>query len=142
MDEAFRARTPAGRGGLFSSLLSLANALATFFETRAALFASESKRALVQLILLVASLVAALLSFALGYLFLVALIVAGVAHFLEISWEWSALGAAIIHFIFALVCLIVVATRMKRHPFPETAAELRKDREWLRNLDATSRPSR
>lgn len=141
MDETFRARTPAGRGGLFGNLLSLANALATFFETRAALFASESKRALVQLILLVASLVAALLSFALGYLFLVALIVASVARLLDVSWEWSALGAAIIHFILALACLLVVATRMKRHPFPETAAELRKDREWLRNLDATSRPN-
>ena len=141
MEETARSRYPAGRGGLFASLLALANALATFVEARAALVASESKRALVQFVLLAASLIAALLFFALGYVFLIALIVAMVAHALQISWEWSALGAAIVHFILAVVCLLVMATRLKKHPFPQTAAELRKDREWLRNLDATSRPT-
>jgi uncharacterized membrane protein YqjE len=141
MDEPFRARTAAGRGGLFSNLLSFVNALASFFEARAALFATESKRALVQIILMVASFVAAILFFGLGYLCFVALMVKAVAYFLEISWVWSALGAAVLHFILAIVCLLVGATRMKRHPFPETAAELKRDREWLRNLDVTSRPS-
>lgn len=141
MDETYRSGSAAERGGLFSNLLSLVNALATFFEARAALFASESKRALVQVVVLAASLLAAILFFGLGYLFLIALIVAAVAHLLEISWEWSALGAALIHFILAVICLLVMVTRLKRHPFPETAAELRRDREWLRNLDVTSRPT-
>jgi uncharacterized membrane protein YqjE len=140
--EASRSRNPAGRGGFFSNLLALANALATFFESRAALFATESKRALIQLILCAAALVAAVLFFALGYLFLIGMLVVAIAHAAEISVTWTALGAAVLHFILAVICVLVAVTRIKTNPFPQTAAELKKDREWLRNLDAASRPTR
>jgi uncharacterized membrane protein YqjE len=140
--EASRSRNPAGRGGLFSNLLALANALATFFETRAALFATESKRALVQLIIVIAGLVGGLLFFALGYLFLVATIVVAIAHATDIALEWVAIAAAVAHFLIAAGCAIFAATRLRRNPFTETAAELKKDREWLRNLDVASRPTR
>lgn len=140
--EASRSRNPAGRGGLFSNLLALTNALATFFETRAALFATESKRALVQLIIVIGGLVGALLFFALGYLFLIATIVVAISHATDIRLEWIAIVAALAHFLFAVLCAIFAATRLRRNPFPETAAELKKDREWLRNLDHSSRPTR
>src|SRR3982750_1068842 len=140
--EASRSRNPAGRGGLFSNLLALANALGTFCETRATLFASESKRALVQLVIVVAGLIGGLLFFALGYLFLVATIVAAIAHATDIALEWVAIAAAIVHFFLAIACAVFAATRLRQRPFPETAAELRKDREWLRNLDSASRPTR
>lgn len=140
--DASRARNPAGRGGLFSNLFGLANALATFFETRAALFASESKRAAVQFVMVAGGLIAAVVFFALGYLFFVATVVVAIAHATNLSLEWVAIGAAAFHFFLALLCALIGLTRVKRNPFPETAAELRKDREWLRNLDATSRPMR
>lgn len=141
IDHASRSRNPAGRGGLFSTLLALTNALATFFETRAALFATESKRALIQLVIVLSGLIAALLCFALGYLFLIATIVVAIAHAARIAVEWVAIGAALAHFLLAVVCIVVALARLRRNPFPETAAELKKDREWLRNLDVSSRPT-
>ncbi len=136
-----RSRNPAGRGGLFPNLLALANALATFAESRLALFTRESKGALVQLLVLAACLVAAVLLVALGYVFLVATAIVAIAHAAGISWEWTALAAAGIHFLLALACLLVARSRLTKHPFPETTAELKKDREWLKNLDQASRPT-
>ena len=140
--DAPRSRNPAGRGGLFSNLFSLANALATFFESRAALFASESKRALAQLVIVAVGLLAGALFFALGYLFLVATVVVAIANAAKVSLAWVAIAAALLHFVLAVTCALVAATRLRRNPFPETAAELKKDREWLRNLDIASRPTR
>src|SRR4051812_22380218 len=113
--DASRSRNPAGRGGFFSNLLALANSLATFFETRAALFATESKRALVQLIIVVAGLVVGLLFFTLGYLFLVATIVVAVSHATNVSWEWIAIAAAFAHFVVAIVCAVTAASRLRRN---------------------------
>ena len=137
-----RSRNPAGRGGLFSNLLALANASATFFESRAALFTMESKRALVQLVLVVVGLLAGALFFALGYLFLIGTIVVAISHSAHVSWERVAIIAALAHFVLAVACAFFAATRLRKNPFPETAAELKKDREWLRNLDGASRPTR
>ncbi len=139
--ETSRSRNPAGRAGLFTNLLALANALATFAESRLGLFATESKGALAQLLMVAACLVGAVLLFAFGYVFLIATAIVGLAHAAQISWEWIALGAAGVHFFLALVCVLIARTRLTKHPFPETAAELKKDREWLRNLDQTSRPT-
>jgi uncharacterized membrane protein YqjE len=138
--ESSPSRNPAGRAGFLTNLLALANALAAFAESRLALFTRESKSALLQLLLLVACLVAAILLFAFGYVFLIATAIVGLARATQISWEWTALGAAGVHFVLAIVFLLVARTRMTKHPFPETSAELKKDREWLRHLDQTSRP--
>jgi uncharacterized membrane protein YqjE len=34
---------------------------------------------------------------------------------------------------------LVARTKARKAPFRETAAELKKDREWLKNLDETTR---
>jgi uncharacterized membrane protein YqjE len=135
-----RFRNPAGRTGFFINLLTLVNALASFFESRAALFAKESKAAIVQLLALVAVIVAALLLFAFGYVFLIATAVVSVARVAEISWIWAALIAAGAHILLALICLLIARGILSKAPYRETAAELKKDREWLRNLDETTRP--
>jgi uncharacterized membrane protein YqjE len=135
-----RARPAAGRGGFLPSLLALANGLASFFESRLELFASESKRALVQMLVLLALLGAALLFLALGYIFLIVTAAAALAALLGVDWIWVALGGAVLHFLLAFVLVLVARGRMTQSPFPETAAELRKDREWLRSLDHSSRP--
>jgi uncharacterized membrane protein YqjE len=138
ISESSRSRNPAGHAGLLQNLFALVNALAEFFESRFALLAEESKAAAVQLLILAGCIVFALLLCALGYVFLITGIVVGLAHLAGISWPWIALAAAALHFIIALVLLLIAWNRITKPFFRVTLAELRKDREWLRNLDATN----
>jgi uncharacterized membrane protein YqjE len=133
--DTMRFRNPAGHAGLLHNLLALVNDLAGFVESRTALFAKESKTALVQVVVLVACLAAAAVFALFGYLFLLASAIAGVAYALQTSWIWITLAAAGLHFVLALICLLIARSRMKKSMFEATAAELKKDREWLKNLD-------
>src|SRR5436853_6002834 len=121
--------------GFIGSLVALASALADFFESRAELFATESKAALVQFILVAVCLVAGLLFFAFGYVFLLATAVVAVAHLAKISWLWTALGAAGLHLVIALILFLIASMTVKRPMFRATRDELKKDREWLNNLE-------
>ena len=139
-DEATRSRNPAGHAGLLDNLLALASALAGFFESRFAVFSKESKAALVQMLGLAACLIAAVMLVAIGYIFLIVSAVAGLAHLAQVSWLWVTMAAAGMHFLIALVLLLVARSRMTKPLFRATAFELKKDREWLKNLETTSRP--
>lgn len=121
--------------GFIGSLVALASALADFFESRAALFATESKAALVQFVLVAVCLVAGLLFFAFGYVFLLATAVVAIAHLANVSWLWTALAAAGLHILIALIFLLIALSGIKRPIFREIATELKKDREWLKNLE-------
>ena len=121
--------------GLIGSLVALAGALADFFESRAALLATESKAALFQFLVAAVCLVAAVLFFAFGYIFLLATAVVAIAHMANVSWLWVALAAAGLHFIIALILLLVAGSGIKRPVFRGTIEELKKDREWLKNLE-------
>ena len=138
ISETKRSRSPAGHSGLLENLLALASALADFFESRFVLLAQESRVALVQLLVLAICLVVAAILVAVGYIFLVITAIAGLAHLAGISWLWITLAAAGVHFVIALVLLLVARTRITKPLFPVTASELKKDREWLKNLDETS----
>jgi len=136
--ESPRSRNPAGHAGLLENLLALLSALAEFFESRFALIAQESKAAALQVLILAGCLIFALLLCAMGYIFLVTGVVVGLAHLAGISWPWIALAAAAVHFIVALALLVVARSRITKPLFRNTRAELKKDREWLENLDATN----
>jgi uncharacterized membrane protein YqjE len=138
ISESSRSRNPAGHAGLLQNLFALVNALAEFFESRFALVAEESKAAAVQLLILVGCVVFALLLCGLGYVFLITGAVVGLAHLIGISWPWIALAAAALHFIVALVLILIARSRITKPFFRVTLAELRKDREWLRNLQTTN----
>jgi uncharacterized membrane protein YqjE len=138
MSESTRSRNPAGHAGLLENLLALLNALAEFFESRFALLAEESKGAAIQLLILVGCVIFALLLCALGYVFLITGAVVGLAHLIGISWPWIALAAAVVHFIVAMILLLVARSRITKPLFRATLTELKKDREWLKNLDATN----
>jgi len=140
ISETTRSRNPAGHAGLLQNLLALTGALADFFESRFALLAEESKAALIQLLVLASYLVLALILCVFGYVFLIASAVVGLAHLAGISWLWTALMAAGAHFIVALILLLVARSRMTKPLFRATVSELKKDREWLKNLDATDQP--
>jgi uncharacterized membrane protein YqjE len=138
ISESSRSRNPAGHAGLLQNLIALASALVEFFESRFALLAEESKTAARHLLILVGCLILAMLLCALGYVFLITGAVVGLAHLLGISWPWIALAAAALHFIVALVLLLIARSRITKPFFRASLAELKKDREWLRNLDVTS----
>ncbi len=141
ISETTRSRNPAGHAGLLENLLALASALTEFFEGRFALFAQESKAALVQLLVLAACLILALVLCVLGYVFLIVSAVVGSAHLVGISWVWTALAAAGGHFMIALILLLVARSRMTKPLIRATLTELKEDREWLKNLDATNQPT-
>jgi uncharacterized membrane protein YqjE len=140
--ETMRFRNPAGHRGLLGNLLGTINALVAFFESRFELFAQESKSALVNVLVLVGCLVGAGLLCAFGFIFLVASAIVGIAHALNVSWIWVALCVALLHFLFALLCVLIARVRMKKPMFRATATELKKDREWLKNLEKTDRSTR
>jgi len=128
-------RNPAGHAGLLHNLLALVNALVGFLESRLGLIAKESKTALVHVLVLVGCLAGAGLLVAFGFIFLMVGAIVGVAHALHVSWIWIALAAAGLHFILALVCLLIARSQIKKRMFEATTLELKKDREWLKDLD-------
>jgi uncharacterized membrane protein YqjE len=131
-------RNPAGHAGLLENLLALVSALAEFFESRFALLAQESKVAAVQVLILVGCLVLALVLCVLGYVFLITGVVVGLAHLAGASLPVVTLTAAAVHFVIAVVLLLVAWSRIRKPMFRSTIAELKKDREWLKHLDATN----
>jgi uncharacterized membrane protein YqjE len=141
ISETTRSRNPAGHAGLLENLLGLASALTEFFEGRFALFAQESKAALVQLLLLAACLILALVLCVLGYVFFIISAVVGLAHLGGISWVWTALAAGGAHFAVALILLLVARSRITKPLFRATLNELKEDRKWLKNLDVTNQPT-
>jgi uncharacterized membrane protein YqjE len=136
--QSSRSRNPAGHAGLLENLFALVSALTEFFESRFALIAQESKAALVQVLVLVSCLILAVILLAFGYGFLIASAVGGLAYIVGISWLWIALAAAVLHFMIALVLLLVARSQITKPLFRSTASELKKDREWLKNLDTTN----
>jgi len=132
--ETMRFRNPAGHAGLLHNLLALLNSLAGFVESRLGLATQESKTAIVHPLVLAGCVIAAIFAI-FGYLFLLATIVVGIAQGIGVSWIWVSLVVAAIHFLLALICLFIARQRMKKPIFKATAAELKKDREWLKTLD-------
>jgi uncharacterized membrane protein YqjE len=130
-----RFRNPAGHAGLLTNLMALVNALVAFIEARASLFAYEGKRALVHVLVLIACVVLALGMLAFGYVFLLVSILFAIAHALGVSWVWVGLVVALIHFALAFVFLVTASLRVKAKMFEVTAEELKRDREWLKQLD-------
>ena len=137
--ETMRFRNPAGHAGLLHNLVSLLNSVAGFLESRIALLASESKTALVHVLILVGCLAAAAFLAVFGYVFLVASAVVGLAHAFHISWVKMALMAAGLHFVLAFVLVMIARSRMHKSMFEMTGSVLKKDREWLKHLDKENR---
>jgi uncharacterized membrane protein YqjE len=136
--ETMRFRNPAGHAGLLHSLVSLVNSLAGFLESRIALLASESKTALVHVLVLVGCLAGAAFLAVFGYIFLVASAIVGLANALGVSWVKISLAAAGLHFLLAFICVLIARSRMKKPMFEMTSTELKKDRAWLKNQDKKS----
>jgi uncharacterized membrane protein YqjE len=131
-------RNPAGHSGLLDNALALFGAVVEFFEIRFALIAQESKAAALQILILVACVIAALALCVMGYVFLIVSAVVGLAHLLGTSWPVVALVVALVHFIVAGVLLLVARSRITKPMFRDTVDELKKDREWLKTLNQST----
>jgi uncharacterized membrane protein YqjE len=131
-------RNPAGHSGLLDNALGLISAIVAFFESRFVLLAQESKSAALQIAILVGCVIGALALCVMGYVFLIVSVVVGLAHLLGISWPWVALTVAVLHFIIAGGLLLVARSRITKPMFRDTVDELKKDREWLKNLNQST----
>jgi uncharacterized membrane protein YqjE len=136
--ESPRSRNTTGHSGLLDNTLALLSAVAEFLESRFALAARESKAAALQVLILVSCVIAALALGVMGYVFLVVSVVVGLAHLVGTSWPVIALIAAVLHFIIAGVLLLFAHNRITKPIFRATVDELRKDREWLKNLNQST----
>ena len=136
--ESPSSRNPAGYSGLLGNALALMSAVVEFFETRFALLAKESKSAAVQILVLIGCLVFAGALCVMGYVFLIVTAIVGLAHLAGTSWPWIALIVGLVHFIIALVLLLIARSRITKPMFRDTVDELKKDREWLRNLNQST----
>jgi uncharacterized membrane protein YqjE len=123
---------------LLANALALLSAVAHFFESRFALAARESKSAGLQILILLGSLLFAGVLCVMGYVFLIVSAIAGLAHLAGTSWPWIALIVGLGHFIIALVFLLIARSRISKPMFRDTVNELKKDREWLRNLNQST----
>ena len=123
---------------MLDNALALVSAVVEFFESRFALIAQESKAAALQMLILVACVIAALALCVMGYVFLIVSAVVGLAHLLGTSWPVVALVVALVHFIIAGVLLLVARSRITKPMFRDTVDELKKDREWLKTLDQST----
>ena len=140
--ESMRFRNPAGHAGLLNNLVALGNALAGFFESRINLFARESKTALVQLLLIAAAVITALVLMVSGYVFVIVSVIFGIAYAAGVSWVWIALAAALLHFLLAGGCGFFVVTQIKKPMFQWSIAELKRDREWLKTQNKSESSTR
>ena len=132
-------RNPAGHSGLLDNALGLVSAVVAFFESRFVLLAQESKSAAVQLLILVGCVIAAMALGIMGYVFLIVSAVVGIAHLLGTSWAVVALVVALLHFIIAGGLLLVARSRITKPMFRDSIDELKKDREWLKTLNQSTR---
>ena len=133
-------RNPAGHAGLLQNLTSLIASLTQFFESRVELAARESKAALRHLLTVLGCLIIATVLLLFGYIFLLVCAIVAIAHLLGVSWVWTALVVALLHFAGALLCLIIARGQFKRPIFHDTATVLKEDTEWLKNLNQAKRP--
>ena len=137
MAEPMRFRNPAGYPGLRTNLTAFVSSAARFLESRLTLASREAKGAVIHLITLVACVIVAAILVLLGYLLLIVFAIVGLAHLLVISWLWTALVFALLHFGGAILCVVIARGQLKRPVFRDTAAVLKEDTEWLKNLDQT-----
>ena len=133
MARPYPARNPAGYRGLSENLTAFAKALAEFVQVRLQLAAQDSKKATVRIMVAVAGVIAAGVCGWFGYMTLLVFAIVGIAHLLGIWWIWTALAAALLHFIVALFGLILARAQLKGPFFTDTRSVLREDSKWLTN---------
>jgi uncharacterized membrane protein YqjE len=125
-----------GKAGTVNHFLGLVSETLRYLKARTALAAEEAKLAGVQYGLAAGMVVGALVIAVLGYLFLVITAVFAIGFAFDSEHAWvTVLGlAALLHLGGAAVLVLLAKKRVGDTSFSETAAEIEKDRVWLRQL--------
>jgi uncharacterized membrane protein YqjE len=126
-----------GLGSLSAGTLA---SLLDHLEARAELFQWEARQARARLVrrllCLFAAVVMVLAAYAVGLVALVAWLVKSQGLALPVAAGWVALG----HLLAGFILLAIARSRGNGELFPDSIAELRRDREALRRRSARTRP--
>jgi len=122
--------------GIVGHLLALVAESLRYLKARAVLAGEEAKTAGLQYGIAAAMVVAGLCVAALGYVFLIVTLVFAIGLAFRSNHAWVVvLGvAALVHLGGAVGLVLLAKKRVGDAPFPETLAEIEKDRLWLRQL--------
>ena len=110
--------------------LMLASAV-SYLHARLELFSLEAKDAAGNYVKIVFLLVCALLGLISGFVFMLAAFVTLIAWLCHWHWGWVFFGFGFLMLGFAVVSALIAKSRFSKASFPATAAELKKDKEWL-----------
>jgi uncharacterized membrane protein YqjE len=92
---------------------------------------------LLQMVAILAFGLGALVALVFGYIFIVASLIVGIAHWTGISWTWIGLATGLLHIALAVVCVFLAKSKLRGRLYAETRAELKKDQQWLKSLSKT-----
>jgi uncharacterized membrane protein YqjE len=126
-----------GIGALSAGALS---SLLDHLEARADLFRWEAREAKSRLVRRIACLVAGSVMLISAYAVGVAALVGWLAQSQGLSWPAAAGFVALGHLLLAVILLLLASRRSQGELFPDSVAELRRDRELLRRRSERSRP--
>jgi uncharacterized membrane protein YqjE len=121
--------------GLLHQLGVLLGAKLGYLRARLQLAGLEGKEAAAHYAIILALAVTALVVAIFGYFFFVIALVFLIAWTVggENAWIWVMFGAALLHFVAALVFALVARSKLARPIFSATLDELKKDQQWLKN---------
>lgn len=125
---------PEAAAGIFAHLSALLSAKLAYLRARLELAGLEGKEAAVHYALILGLALGGALALVFGYLFLV---IGGVFLIAWAcgggnAWIWVTLGAAALHFVGAVVLLLIAKSRLATPMFSATLGEFKQDQEWLK----------
>ena len=126
-----------GLGSLSAGVLA---SLLDHLEARAELFQWEAREARSRLVRRIAFLLAGLLMLVGAYATGVAALVGWLVRSQGLAWPAAAGWVALGHLVVALILLLLARGRRNEPLFPDSIAELRRDREALRRRSGRTRP--
>jgi uncharacterized membrane protein YqjE len=120
-------------GGLFAHLSALLAAQLGYLRARLELAGIEGRDAAIRLAIVLGLAIGGLILAIFGYfLFVLAIVFLLGLAFGSGSWVYVLSGAALIHFLGAVLLVLVARIKIAEPIFPLTLEEFKKDQEWLK----------
>src|SRR5437660_190892 len=123
---------PAPHAGFADEVRFFLASLSGYFHARLELAGVEAKDAALHYFKMVALVGAAAFGLVFGYVFFIASAVMAVAYYAGWPLRWVLLGVSLLHFILAILAVLIVKAMFSVPQFEATLAEFEKDREWLK----------
>jgi len=120
--------------GILGHVSALLAAKLGYLRARLKLAGIEGKEAAIHGGVILGLALGALIAVTFGYFLLVLALVFLVALAFDSgnAWIWVLLGAALLHFLGAVVLVLTAKAKLSAPFFPLTLGELQKDQEWLK----------